>query len=874
MAREEERSPEYSAEGLLTTFAKSYADGEVRALAQEPVQNAKDARYSDNMVHVEYRLLRRMANDGNPIFHLTVTDRGTTGLSGETNPNRRDLKNASEEVLQELRWFHFERFFASNKSSQQSGSRGWGKSIFLHCSHFPSQERSAMMLYDTLLRNKEYRVGHFTILDDEMRVLKRPILNDAARKVVSAQIYVARNGKIELPLDLEPLSEPGTRIIVPYLSPTSIEALRDGSLASWLQYLWWRQISDGRLTITLVDEEAGGITQTIVEPEWCGLWASDATSPGEIHPLSQGSYVQILRDEQLGKGCAVKSLALLYDANLRKQTLPDNRPEYAGIQLFRAGQCIETYRDFDFIPSKEKAGIRAFVEFDEETDRLLRDKEKAQHDGFRRSGVVKNPILPYLREKLHEFADGIGLIKKRDTNDDKANEKFRRTSQFVFDKLLSKPMGDVLIENNGNAVGGDTERPWDVNVLFSYPNSKSTRVNWDQRITYIRFVVDSRPETLRLDTRFAIEWQAPDKPYEEIWSKNRPKADTEYALGYRVISQHVIDQQHIVCPEPGLYRIRAAVYEGNQLVAKSAKRIHVEMDPPERKESPFTVHPSWENETSPMERHRVESGDILRLQINGRNRTLEEVSGHLRLRTKEGQIILENIQFFMPAKPLGGDANRQNLHSLRLRVVRSETGQPGLPGVPYLDQNVLTLPLEPGRRDLQAYLMDGVSELARGSSILHFESEPSQSQGGMPFEPFQVLSGTPPMWELRMDESRLHFAHDYPLHIALLHNSTPESINGHSPFEMEINVNGLLQWALEPLLEDDADPTRLESLRDAKPNLVDDDAWEWYMDCLSELEAEMKNYKQGQPISPFDFALKWRKTVAAIYPVLLSEENA
>jgi len=46
-----------------------------------------------------------------------------------------------------------------------------------------------------------------------------------------------------------------------------------------------------------------------------------------------------------------------------------------------------------------------------------------------------------------------------------------------------------------------------------------------------------------------------------------------------------------------------------------------------------------------------------------------------------------------------------------------------------------------------------------------------------------------------------------------------------------------------------------------------------YMDCLSELENEMMTYKQGQAISPIDFALKWRKAVAAIYPILIPQEN-
>ncbi len=865
MVRDGYRLPEMSATGLLKIFNKSYADREIRTLAQEPVQNAKDARHGNEIVHVEYRLMRRMPNSGKPFYILSVTDRGTTGLCGNTYPSQQELQNTSEEERQQLKWYHFERLFDSNKNSLHSGSRGWGKSAFLDCSRIPEKQRSAMMLYDTLLQDGEYRFSDMTILNDEFGVRKQPLLNDEARQAVSGKMYITPDGSIKLPLALDPLCEPGTRIIVPFLARSSVEALRNGTLRNWLQYLWWCPVADKRLNITIVDEEMDK-RHIIEEPEWCDLWSSDASTPDAIHKLYEGCYIQKVEDVNLGKGCAIKRLALLYDSELRDRPSPSDGPNYIGIQMFRAEQCIETYWDFDLIPSKEKTGIRAFVEFDEATDKMLREKEKTQHDGFRKSGIVKNPVLPYLQSKVNEFATEIGLIKSQSLDDGRTNEKFRSTSQFVFDRLLSKLMGDIPVESTEDTVPGGSDNPWDVDVLLSYPNPDSSRVDWGQRITNIRFVVNSRPKTPRRNTRFTIEWQAPGKKYVKLLSKS-DRLGTEYGLGYRVLTKHEVKDHHIICQKPGIYRICAAVYEGKTMVAKKARRIHVETDPPERDERPYAVSISVVNETTPKEL-RIENGDILRLQINGRNRTHEEVTGHLHLRTKEGQILLESQPFYMPGKPVGQDDRRHPLYKeLRIRVVRGE------PGEPYLDFNVLTLPLEPGKRVIQANLLDGTDDLAFGSHTLHFESEPPRTQGGLPFEPFQVLSGTPPMWELRIEESKLCFAADYPIHTALLQNSTSESFDGHNPFELEINVNGLLQWALEPLSEDKVDPTRIESLRDAKPDLVDDEAWDRYMECLSELEADMKNYVQGQPVSPIDFALKWRKTVAAIHPILIPQEH-
>ena len=868
MARKGYRSYETNASGLLKAFSNSYSDGEIRALAQEPVQNAKDARYQRQTVHVEYRLVHRMTNAGMPCVLLTVTDWGTTGLCGKTDPTRNELINATEEDRQAMRWYHFQRLFDSNKDSRQIGSRGWGKSIFLHCSHIPRTRRSAMKLYDTLLPDSEYRLSDITILDDEVGVRKRPLLNDEARRAVSSATYLTPDGNVSLPLALKPLTRVGTRVIVPYLPARLTRAFRDGSLARWLQYLWWRPIAENSLTITIVDEQRKRRI-TIDEPAWWKgeIWSSDATTPGEVHRLHQGCHIQLLEAVQLEQDCTVKRLALLHDVKLRDKAMPNEGPDYFGIQMFRAGQCIETYWKFNLIDLKLKAGFRAFVEFDESTDGKLRDIDITAHDKFRRSGIVRNPILPYLEEKFHDFAEEIGLIKSRDREDGAPSESERRTSQFVFDRLLAKAMGDVDIENNGSSEGGETDKPWDIDVLLSYPNPNTSRVDWGQRISNIRFVVNSRPETLRRHTRCVLEWQAPGRECEKLLSRS-PKGNAEYGLGYRVLALDQVDDHHIVCPEPGIYRIRAAVYEGKRLVAKKARRIHVEMDPPERQENPFAVSISVENETAPGEL-RIENGDILRLQINGRNRTHDDVSGHLLLRMREGTVLVSDEPFVMPRKPLGGDERRHKLHSLRLRVVRGE------PGEAARENDLLSLVLEPGRHVMQAYLMDGRSEMAPpGSRTLHFESEPAQTKGGYPFEPWKVFDGNfPPMWELKMEESKLHYPADYPMYAELQSRSASESANGHSAFTLEIMINGLLQWAMEPLLEDERDSTNLEALRDAKPDLVDDSAWESYRDGLAQLEAFMKRCQQGHPESPIEFALIWRQTVAAVHQVLLRQEN-
>jgi len=335
MEREGYRAPGWSASGYLKIFEGSYGDGETRILAQEPVQNAKDARSGDKVVRVEYRLMQRIANDGQPFNLLTVTDSGTTGLCGNTYPSSDALDRATDSDREFLKWYHFERLFDSNKTQLQNGSRGWGKTIFLKCSRIPHMRRSAMMIYDSLLEDSEYRLSDMTIWDDDFGVVKQPLLDEEAKHAVSDPVYTTPDGNISIPLALEPLTEPGTRIIVPFLTPSAANALQDGTLARWLQYLWWRPISKGSLIVTIVDEVSGR-SATVAEPEWWAdeIWSRDATEPGPIHKLFDGCHLQVIEDAGLGSGCRVKRLALLYDTRIRDQHQQDDAPDYCGVRCF------------------------------------------------------------------------------------------------------------------------------------------------------------------------------------------------------------------------------------------------------------------------------------------------------------------------------------------------------------------------------------------------------------------------------------------------------------------------------------------------------------------------------------------------------------
>ena len=146
---------------LIESTINGYKMGSIRALAQEPVQNSKDAKLGQR-VDVQYRLYK---NGNGPLdYVLTVTDRGTKGLGGEILKesqiaSRGGVLNEGED------WAAFEGHGYTKTNQDALGSRGQGKSAFLyHSKAFgttvaQSDVRKMVMLYDTLLPNNEYRLG-------------------------------------------------------------------------------------------------------------------------------------------------------------------------------------------------------------------------------------------------------------------------------------------------------------------------------------------------------------------------------------------------------------------------------------------------------------------------------------------------------------------------------------------------------------------------------------------------------------------------------------------------------------------------------------------------------------------------------------------
>ena len=352
---------------IVQNIIEGYRMGAIRALAQEPVQNSKDA--ARGQARIEYRLHKRTSADGTDNYMLTVTDRNTSGLGGPVLLFD-EIQRRANILGRDENWAAFEGMGYTKEDENALGSRGQGKAAFLYHSRLPQAGSSAqdqmMILYDTLLKDGTYRLGvrYASPFDT---VLEKPFLGDQARSMVASH-YTSEDGT-EVDLRLAPLSSVGTRIIVPHLSPEAIHAIRSGELYHWLQHCWWRAVQTG-LNISIVDEQENQVSVNV--PSW---WQDEPWIKGK-------RGVKAYNDIDVAEDLRIKRVILLYDESLREPDIEGVPPQFWGVQLLRGQQWVETLglELSDYIPRDKRLGFRGFVEFDRRTERVLRRAETSQHE--------------------------------------------------------------------------------------------------------------------------------------------------------------------------------------------------------------------------------------------------------------------------------------------------------------------------------------------------------------------------------------------------------------------------------------------------------------------------------------------------------------
>ena len=799
----------------VRNIIEGYVMGSMRALAQEPVQNSKDAA-PRGRARVEYRLHRRRATDGSYFHLLTITDSNTTGLRGPVH-SLADITQGGA-LNEGENWAAFEGMGYTKKGSEDAlGSRGQGKAAYLYHSSLPSvsssgQERM-MMLYDTLLPEGEYRLGvRYANPSDTIR--QPPFLQDEARHVVSTR-YAEDGTEVELGLD--PLAQVGTRVIVPYLSPEAVDAINSGELYQWLQRCWWRAVQTG-LSIDVVDED--GSTQSVAVPQ---CWATEPwrrQTPG----------IQVYENIDVTAGLKIKRIVLLYDESLREWD-----PQFWGVQLLRGQQWIETLGESlgDYVPRDKRPGFRGFVEFERGAERELRGAENSQHERFDRRVSGVKELITAIENKVREFAEEQGWSGHESTRPAPTGE---REAALEFMRFLS-PRGRTE-PSSGNGVAQppqlrmDLAERWACELGLDFPNPQSTRVDWGQYVRDLAAAVRLEPASTSRQATVSLELARVDDRSSKGIVGSQPvhlqNGEGIARFGDFQIITGTSRQGKLQCGQQGKWRFTARVEADGIEVARASRSMFVNEDPPERRSKPYALSISVQNHTTGQ--RRINNGDIVGVQISVTNNTQDDQE--LALTASLGDLLLADMTT-VDTRGVPTGATSPRIPGVQTRVVVNPAAPPAPP------RQSVNLP--PGRHALRADLYLNGKIVAYASRTLDVEIDPAQLQDWPPFRIEQVSGNGPhPRWQFDKrdpDNWVLQYPPAYPLYRAL--ETSPgrigDQLAGVSAFVVDVCAEGIIEWVMDPL--DSGDRSRVDELLSGTPVGANPDHWEDYCDKMQELAA-------------------------------------
>lgn len=775
----------------VNNIIEGYRAGPNRALAQDPPQNSLDAA-TGKPVRSDYRLHERSMN-GTRMTVLTVTDSNTTGLQGPALSTYDLASRAEETGYLELspgeNWAAFEAMGYTKEGEQNLGSRGQGKAAFLYHSAHPSGfsaggrslDQMAIM-YDTLLDDGAYRLGVRLARPDDVR-LEPPLEGDDARSAVTSRF---RSHGLNIPLELSPLTEIGTRVIVPFLRPETVEAFESGEMYKWLQRVWWRAIQLGLLEVTLGWEAEE--PEVVTVPTW---WSDE---PWKDPEAEQNIMVREDIPLEAGSPLKIKRIVLLYDEALESdEILQDNLvPEYAGVQAFRGAQWVETLgvsSQFNaYVPPERRAGFRGFVEFERRLDRSLREWEAPQHDRFDRRRGSTRLIDRRVEEAVQEFAQEMGWYSAASTTGEEDTSSER----------VLQSVAEMFYQSDGDGEDRPGQTEWTSELELVYPSTNSVRVNWGESVEAILASVKHEPADERKDVTARLMVVEPSGDSYEVDRASRVTSDGEAAVefGDFPIVKVASNSRSAVFRQPGRYLLRAEWIHEGERVARSDRVLFVNEDPPPPPvRKPITVNLRVEN----LDRDaiKIENGDRLRIRLQIKNRG--ELDAALSVTGSAGDLLVWDDQPVQIPGTLAGDIPRFDSLEAEVAVATAEPNDP--PAGPWVV-------LEPGRHRVRADVAseDTGEVVAHASVLIWVEAEPEEAGPDLPYRVKKRETAHPrhPVWELEpsVDEpwilywSPIHPVYDAALRASQFRPHDAGPLHGLQGFWTTTHCEAIVELAL------------------------------------------------------------------------------
>ena len=397
---------------------------------------------------------------------------------------------------------------------------------------------------------------------------------------------------------------------------------------------------------------------------------------------------------------------------------------------------------------------------------------------------------------------------------------------------------------------------WKCQLGLTFPDPKTAKVNHGDVLTDVIVIVDASPIPANRRVQVELELSRDgDRTPIRIQSSEVEMFTQSQAVqlgDFRIVSGRAVTGQ-LSCPEPDVYQVRANVVHNGRRVASSMRRFYLGVDPPEPPNSyPYTVSISARNLTEPSLR-RYRSGDEIGVQVTVKNRTTEGVELLLDASLQD-HLICDGKRVDVDGTPMGDTPNVRVGATERIRLETPNRSQQ-MSMDSLLNptaQSTKTLTLQPGlyyvRADLRLPGSDEV--IAHASTAIPFEVNPNGQRPDLPFTIEGIEDdGSHPMWSLDPlpdEQYVLRYPVKYPIYDELPEtNRSSPRLGGRKAFIGDICANGLVEWALDPLLTGDG--SRFEILKESRPQGADDDMWTGYSERLDLLEQRFDSQRKDSP---------------------------
>lgn len=429
---------------------------------KDAIQNAWDARI-DKKHGKNWCVTFELIKGKRERRFLTITDNGTTGLTGRVlKPEELEVDLPPEE-----RWGRFENVaFTKGPSEEALGSRGRGKFIFVgasaHQTEIKKKQLKNLILYDTLREDDTYRFGYRTII-----ITDSPI--DSFDGASGREMIRTLTEDV-----IKPLNQVGSRVIIVDPIEEVVEDIESGRFVEYIEETWWELIQKFDVQI---------FVRTSTK-NWKAKIPKEFVLPTED---SKEFKVWVQKDKLLTPGISKYRIKQLHIVRKIKGEVAE---EIRGVAIQRGGMkvCPVYIR---YAPQDITDSVYGYITFDKELDNALRADENPEHYSFDFRRSLPKAVKQYIEDELAKFAKeklGLGVDPKKVQHQRQTNAEQRAI--FAVNKIASKlgMFGKGVVEPPPPPPPPPPVKLLRLEIpLFDFPR-ESHRVNYGEKVGNIRLI--------------------------------------------------------------------------------------------------------------------------------------------------------------------------------------------------------------------------------------------------------------------------------------------------------------------------------------------------------------------------------------------------